>query len=211
MNGWWMGLMDFSPQLFGSKDSEKFFLRAKNFILDLIFPIECLDCGREGEWICGECFSKVKFLAAQICPVCKKESLWGRVCPECRGKSFLEGILVSTLYSENELIQKLIHLYKYQYIKDLARPLGDRLNKFLAYLEERKKEEGERAIRQGLDSERLRTLGSFPNFFDKQKKPIIMAVPLHGKRLDERAHNQALLLGQIIGERRSWQVEGNIL
>ena len=33
--------------------------RIKKFILDIIFPVSCLGCGREGEWLCKSCFEKV--------------------------------------------------------------------------------------------------------------------------------------------------------
>ncbi|MFA6995604.1 MAG: ComF family protein [Patescibacteria group bacterium] len=33
----------------------------KSFLLDLIFPIECLGCRQEGSWLCAACFKKLKF------------------------------------------------------------------------------------------------------------------------------------------------------
>jgi hypothetical protein len=40
--------------------NEKFWIlrgvvKLKNFLLNLFFPIECLGCRKEGEWICGDC------------------------------------------------------------------------------------------------------------------------------------------------------------
>src|SRR3989338_10318060 len=51
------------------------------FFLDLIFPIECLGCGREGFWLCGDCFKEVKLKPRQYCLHCKKENDFGQFCP----------------------------------------------------------------------------------------------------------------------------------
>lgn len=91
--------------------------RAKKFILDIIFPIECLGCGREEEWLCINCFKKIM--------------------PNIRvihGKNLDK---VITLYSyDNEVIKKLIHGLKYKFMEDLALPLGALLSKELKKLEE---------------------------------------------------------------------------
>src|SRR3989338_3102109 len=51
------------------------------FFLDLIFPIECLGCGREGFWLCGDCFKEVRLKPQQYCLHCKKENDFGQFCP----------------------------------------------------------------------------------------------------------------------------------
>jgi len=33
----------------------------KSFILNLLFPIECLGCKSEGAWLCERCFRRLKF------------------------------------------------------------------------------------------------------------------------------------------------------
>lgn len=79
--------------------------RVKKFIFDIIFPIECLGCGREGEWLCESCFEKIM--------------------PDIhftRGEN-LDKII--TLYSyNNEIIKKLIHGMKYRFVEELALPIG---------------------------------------------------------------------------------------
>jgi ComF family protein len=83
-------------------------LKFKKFILDTIFPIECLGCGREGVWLCEECLGKIGV---------DKHSLGGES---------LEKIL--TFYSyDNEILKKAIHFLKYRFVEDLALPLGNLL------------------------------------------------------------------------------------
>jgi len=77
----------------------------KKFLLDTLFPIECLGCKEEGEWFCDNCLGKISPDAHSLC-----------------GES-LDRIL--TFYSyDNELLKQAIHLFKYKFIKDLAEPLG---------------------------------------------------------------------------------------
>lgn len=110
------------------------FLRDKfmdfKFILDLLFPIECIGCGKDDVWLCGECLGGIKLLAEQYCPVCKTRLTNGSVCEKCLSQSFLDGAIVSVFY-DNELIDKAIHYLKYKGIKGLAKPLGMLLAKAL--------------------------------------------------------------------------------
>lgn len=81
------------------------FFEIKKFIFDVIFPIECLGCGKEGEWLCGACLSKIKpdghFL---------------------RGESLDK---IFTFYSyDSELLKRAIHGLKYKFVEDLASPLS---------------------------------------------------------------------------------------
>jgi ComF family protein len=77
-------------------------------ILDLIFPIHCLGCGQEGNFVCLACFEKLPF---------------NKKPPFRFNHSALTGLLVASHY-ENPLIKKMIHRYKYDFIKGLAEPLG---------------------------------------------------------------------------------------
>lgn len=90
--------------------------RAKKFILNIIFPIECLGCGKEEEWLCGGCFEKIMPNTRVI-----------------HGKNLDK---VITLFSyDNEVIKKLIHGLKYRFMEDLALPLGALLSKELKKME----------------------------------------------------------------------------
>ena len=37
----------------------KFIGQVKDFFLDLLFPIECLGCGKEKVWLCEDCLEKI--------------------------------------------------------------------------------------------------------------------------------------------------------
>lgn len=94
----------------------KLILNIKNFVLDILFPVECLECGREGEWLCSECQNRIR---------AEGHSLRGE---------FLERVF--TFYSyDNELLKKAIHGLKYKFVEEMSSPLGKILVKEIEKIE----------------------------------------------------------------------------
>lgn len=146
----------------------------KDFILDLLFPIECLGCGKEKVWLCEDCLEKISLNKSFRCPVCQNFTKLGETCSGCQDKTNLNGVFVAGSYKD-ELLQKSIRCFKYNYISDLAKPLGGILVRFLT---------------------KIKTSGFFivPNVLINYKNSLIVPVPLHKKRLRSRGFNQAELL-----------------
>ena len=101
-----------------------FIKNINKYILDTIFPIYCLSCGQEGEWVCPDCINKISIEDNPSCPRCHKVSTCSSYCQECKITSKMNGIIVASSY-ENKLLQKIIRNFKYKYIKDLMYPLGN--------------------------------------------------------------------------------------
>ena len=100
-------------------------------ILDFIFPIQCINCNKNGEFLCDECFSKIKLRTLKQCPLCNKDQSNDKLCSKCKSKSYLDEIIICVNY-DNEVLQKVLHYFKYKYIKNLSEPLGKILHtKFL--------------------------------------------------------------------------------
>lgn len=98
--------------------------KLENFILDTLFPITCLSCGKNGEWICAECLAKIPLKIDQVCPLCERKiTPGGRICFECHRHSDLDGLLAATSY-KNDIILGAVHNYKYRFVEDLHIPLG---------------------------------------------------------------------------------------
>ena len=98
-----------------------------NALLNFLFPIECLGCKKEGVWLCKNCLSVLNNnLNIQItCPICnKKKYLNGRICHNCQKNFYLNKVLISINY-ENKLTQTIIKAYKYNFIRDLKKPLSE--------------------------------------------------------------------------------------
>jgi ComF family protein len=99
-------------------------IKLETFILDILFPITCLSCGKTGEWICEKCLVKIPLKIDQVCPFCERKiTPGGRICFECHKHSPLDGLLVSTSY-KNEIVSASVHNYKYRFVEDLHVPLG---------------------------------------------------------------------------------------
>jgi len=158
------------------------FKRAWIFILDVVFPKECLGCGREGAWLCFGCFGRLPFKRCQSCPACGRENDFGGVCPACREGVHLDGILAAGDYG-NSLLAEAIKTFKYRFIRDLGADLG----KFLADFADRIKNDPILALtsRKMLDPANANT--------------VILAIPLHPRRERWRGFNQAEVLRQALG------------
>lgn len=99
------------------------FQAIKNFLLDLFFPKKCLNCGKSGTYICNDCLNKIELAKNNRCPFCEKIVPESLICQKCRERHSLDRLIWATPYS-NPLIKELIKIFKYHYIKELARPLA---------------------------------------------------------------------------------------
>lgn len=164
------------------------------FFLDLIFPIECLGCGRAGLWLCGDCFKKVRLKSKQYCLHCKKENDFGQFCPPCRVNYSLDGVWIVALYDEL-LVSQAIKSLKYHFITGLADDLSRLIILFVDKLLEQRK-----ILKSGLDEgadwRNFKLAENLPlailNFNDN----LIVPVPLSKRRWRWRGFNQAELLSQ---------------
>lgn len=97
------------------------------FFLDFLFPAHCVGCRHEGVFLCPNCFVKIPRQKKQVCPLCYCQTPEGNVCNECRRLRTdfaLDGLLVVTSFEEKSFLQQAIHDLKYNFVKELAEPLG---------------------------------------------------------------------------------------
>jgi ComF family protein len=103
----------------------KAIISIKNFALDVLFPKFCVNCGKEGNYICEDCLGLIKIAKEQFCPFCKplKIVLDGKTCAFCRKYKKLSGLFCATDY-KNPLVKKMLKLFKYKsLVRDMALPL----------------------------------------------------------------------------------------
>ena len=183
---------------------------ARDFLLDLIFPIHCLRCEVEGEWLCKKCKRKLELNTQDYCPECnEKNSYFGAFCLLCQPNKSLDGIWVAGDY-QNKLLAKIIKKYKYHFIKDLNHILGEFVARYIFSL---------------INQTRLTKLNivsdSIWRSFDRLKKApallfdlgdsILIPVPLHQRRLRWRGFNQSLVLAEEIAKHFSIAVVDDCL
>ncbi len=90
-----------------------------NLILDLLFPLECLNCGGEGQYLCTDCFRKIKTNT----PEDLNRAKINLKIPE------LTEIYIAGDY-EDKILNKLIIKYKYNFLSPLGIILADFLINF---------------------------------------------------------------------------------
>jgi len=106
------------------------------FILDLIFPIYCVNCKKEGEWICDVCKNKL------IGPLEKFNNINIFVKKNINNLTFVDEIFYFYDFN-NKIISNLIHILKYKYAYDAARCISDCvISNFVMFLRYLKNEYG---------------------------------------------------------------------
>jgi ComF family protein len=109
----------------------KWLKQLQNEIIDIIFPRECLGCGRQIDFICIDCARKLPRLNPPICQKCGKPESSGKICPECWGKKtdidhirsvfIFEGIVRSAILQFKYYQLKAISLCLAEYMADYYR------------------------------------------------------------------------------------------
>jgi len=93
----------------------------KEALLDLLFPPRCVNCRREGEWLCRACQSQIEYVPPPICAKCGRHLASGEPCDACQALRI--DAIRSVAYSEGAL-REAIHHFKYNGVQALAEPFG---------------------------------------------------------------------------------------
>lgn len=97
--------------------------------LDLVFPIHCTGCGREGGIICRQCVVTLELVRDPCCNICSAPGVQG-VCRWClqypRGFNSLH-----SPYRFEGPIRDAIHALKYQGVRAAAETLGRLMSEYL--------------------------------------------------------------------------------
>lgn len=98
-------------------------------IIELVFPVLCVECGREGEWLCEVCLKTVELVRPEQCVLCRKAAEGG-LCEACQQETGLDGV-ISIFYYHDPVVQKLVKALKYGKQADVAGFLADRFRRQL--------------------------------------------------------------------------------
>jgi competence protein ComFC len=101
-------------------------------ILDYLFPIYCIGCGKLDFWICDKCLQKVELKRMQCCPYCYQKSLLGQTCEKClKSGAVVDGLLTMADYDPQGVLIKGLFLLKYQGFRKAAERLAALVEEFL--------------------------------------------------------------------------------
>lgn len=139
-------------------------------IRDHIFPSYCVGCGLEGSELCLGCREQLSFSGYVACPVCASVEAGGVVCDTC--PSALQFVVALGQYEQGSLLAHIIEALKYRLVRPLEREIIDMVRQFV---------EGRQSIL------------SYP-------PDMIVAVPLHRRRLAERGYNQSHCLAVAVSQ-----------
>ena len=141
-------------------------------IKDYVFPVYCLNCKKEGNWLCEKCFTKLDLSGVYCCPVCHKNTEQGEYCLSCKIGLPLDSHIAITIYKEDSLVGDVIHTLKYSWAEDVSEVFEKMIDKFV---------DNNKNLFVDID--------------------FVVPIPLHKKRLAERGFNQAELIAKIIGKK----------
>lgn len=98
-------------------------------LLDTLYPLECVGCGRSGKVICDACAADLPELAPPFCQICATPGDFAR-CPRCaEGVRQFDGIRAPFHYAG--AVRQAILALKYGGIRAAAVQLGDLLAGYL--------------------------------------------------------------------------------
>lgn len=140
-----------------------------HLLLDLLFPKKCLGCGRWGLYVCLSCKKKLKE-ATLKCFVCKKETYLGLTHISCVHKNSLDGLYGFYFYTP--LVKRIITSIKFRLVQNAIYEVMTLVP--LSFIEK---------------IHEIKLL--FPD-------AILLAVPLHQKRIKKRGFNQSLVMAKYL-------------
>ncbi|MFA5086736.1 MAG: ComF family protein [Candidatus Paceibacterota bacterium] len=144
----------------------------KNLMLDAIFPKKCLNCGKEGNFFCEDCFSLIDVNPFKYC-LCERPQkiISEKQCKYCANKK-LDGLYSASDFEQAQ-VRQLIHNFKYKsQIKELCYPLSLLILTHLYFIAK-----------------------YFP------PNSLLVPVPLFIKKKKRRGFNQAEEIGKVISEK----------
>jgi competence protein ComFC len=102
----------------------------KRVALDLFFPRWCVGCGREGDYICGDCRRGLPFILSPVCPRCGRPLEGNEECRGCTNlPADIDGIRAPFVFQG--VIRRAIHELKYRNLRSLAPSLAGLLYDYL--------------------------------------------------------------------------------
>jgi competence protein ComFC len=105
---------------------ERITKKLSNLLLDLLFPVYCTNCQKEGLSLCEECQKSIVEIKSSACYLCQHLSSEG-ICPKCRKKTNISQAVFYGYYHD-PVLKNAIHALKYNGLKVVAPALSELLS-----------------------------------------------------------------------------------
>ena len=105
--------------------------QVKTAFLDLLLPLRCLGCGREGDFICSSCRQSLPAVKLPLCQRCGATVSEGNLCRACINRPLTIDGIRSVFLFQGTVRQAILQL-KYKHLKSLAAPLSQLLAEYLS-------------------------------------------------------------------------------
>ena len=105
--------------------------QVKTAFLDLLLPLKCLGCGREGDLICPSCRQSLPGIRLPLCQRCGATVSEGNLCRSCIHYPLTIDGIRSVFLFQSTVRQAILQL-KYRHLKTIAAPLGQLLAEHLS-------------------------------------------------------------------------------
>jgi ComF family protein len=103
----------------------------KKTALNLLFPLRCIECGKEGSLICPVCRNKLSWILPPVCPFCGVDKPVGTPCTSCPGfQPVIDGIRAPFRFEAT--IRSAVHQLKYRNLRAIAIPLARMMADYLS-------------------------------------------------------------------------------
>lgn len=145
------------------------FRKLKEGVLNILFPKECVGCRSEGSYLCQACLGTIFINEKFLCPNCEDPTIFGATCSRCLRRDFPLDSLISITSYRDKFIREAISSLKYKGCELVIDDLRILFQKFF-----------------------LKYGNIFPQI------DLIIPVPLHPWRLEERGFNQSELIAAVL-------------
>lgn len=156
-----------------------------NWLLDILFPVRCINCHEYGNYLCKRCLGQIVVNKNFQCIGCKRLVSLGQTCILCRKSNSVDRLLIVTDY-KNPVVEKILKFFKYQFIEELKIPIFFVTKKYFKWLGHKK-------------------IDIFKN------NPILVPIPLSRRRLNWRGFNQAEIVTRNLAGYFNMQARTDIL
>ena len=102
----------------------------KKTALDLLFPLRCIECSKEGNLICDNCHKRLAWITPPVCPFCGVDKPLDTPCTSCPTfEPAIDGI--RSPFRFEGTIRSAVHRLKYRNLRAIAIPLAAMMADFL--------------------------------------------------------------------------------